>query len=174
MARPPAKVKPKRRRIIVALDASAPARAALQAAAELAARREAELLALFVEDMALLHLAALPFAREIGFPSAASRALDVSAMERLLRLHAEEARRVLVSVAERTPLKWTLEIARGPQPADLQAAASEAELIVAALFGPGPAAMEVERICRECAADLLSARSVRELAALLEELRRRS
>ena len=54
------------RRIVVGLDAGPRDRAALEAAAQLAARMQAELVGLFVEDIDLLHLAGLPFAREVG------------------------------------------------------------------------------------------------------------
>ncbi|MGB7837261.1 MAG: universal stress protein, partial [Terrimicrobiaceae bacterium] len=58
------------RRILVALDASAHSRAALEAACELALGLDAELSGLFVEDINLLRLAQLPFASEISYPSA--------------------------------------------------------------------------------------------------------
>ena len=64
------------RRILVALDASRHSLAALEAAAELAARLKAELVGLFVEDIDLLRLAGLPFAREIRYPSAIIQQLD--------------------------------------------------------------------------------------------------
>ena len=171
MARPPAKVKA--RRIVVALDGAAPGTAALEAAAALAARLRAELVIVFVEDVDLLHLAALPFAREIGFPSAASRELDVAAMERLLRLRAEEARSLVAALAERTPLTWSFEVTRGPLTEALLAAAAEAELVVAALAGSERAALQLAAICEASAtANLLRARTMRELDALLRELRR--
>ncbi|WP_054774730.1 hypothetical protein [Methylogaea oryzae] len=53
-------------RILVALDATRHNPAALEAATLLAARTRAELLALFVEDLGLFHLAQLPFAMETG------------------------------------------------------------------------------------------------------------
>ena len=48
-------------RILVAVDASPPSFAALEAAVELAATLGAELIVLFVEDIALLRLAESPF-----------------------------------------------------------------------------------------------------------------
>ena len=57
------------KRILVALDASAANRTALQTAALLASELQAELQALFVEDINLLRLAELPFAREVVFGS---------------------------------------------------------------------------------------------------------
>lgn len=75
-------------RIIVLLDSSRAARAALAAAAELAARREARLLGLFVEDTDLLRSASLPFGREIGFTSGRIRPISTTDMERRLRQQA--------------------------------------------------------------------------------------
>jgi len=163
-----------RRRIVVAIDTGPPGKAALRAAAELAARLQAELLALYVEDVDLLNLAALPFAREIGFPSAAHRELDVEAVERLLRLHAEEARRTVEEFAARTPLKWSFQVTRGEFAEELLAAAAEADLVVAALAGSERAARQLAECCRDsAAADFVSARTLRELDALLRNLRLR-
>ncbi|MBK7177644.1 MAG: universal stress protein [Chloroflexi bacterium] len=55
-------------RILVALDASPHSLAALEAAIDLAERLDAELQGLFVEDINLLRLAQLPFARELRYP----------------------------------------------------------------------------------------------------------
>ena len=55
------------RRIMVALDGSAHASGAPEAAAALAARLHAELEGVFVQDIDLARLAALPIGREIQF-----------------------------------------------------------------------------------------------------------
>ena len=65
------------RRIVVAMDM--PGAIAVTTAVELARTLEAELLGLFVEDVQLFDLAALPFAGEVGFPSATCRVLTCSA-----------------------------------------------------------------------------------------------
>jgi nucleotide-binding universal stress UspA family protein len=118
------------RRIVVGLDAGPRGRAALEAAAQLAARMQAELVGLFVEDIDLLHLAGLPFAREVGYPSAALRRLDVAAMERALRATALEVQRTLAAVAGRAPLSWSFRIARGAVRTELRAAAAEGDIVV--------------------------------------------
>jgi nucleotide-binding universal stress UspA family protein len=83
------------RRIVVAADASAPGRAALDAAIRLAQRLEAELEGLYLEDVNLKRLAALPIAREFQFGgvgrSAASVADDLRAEAMRLRRAFEEA-----------------------------------------------------------------------------------
>ena len=117
------------RRILVALDASPHSLAALEAASEMAARTEAELLGLFVEDINLLRLAGLPFAREVGFPSAISRELDIVAMERALKVVAARARQAITTAAERARIRWSFRVARGSVVTELLSAALEADLL---------------------------------------------
>jgi hypothetical protein len=128
------KAKLTRGRILVRLEGAPPARAAMEAAAGIAARLEAELVGLFVEDIELLHWAGLPFTREVGLASARSRPLDVKAMERTLRSLANESREALAEIAARTPLRWSFRVARGSLP-ELLAAAAEADLLVARAGG---------------------------------------
>lgn len=123
------------RRIVVSMESTPQDRAALEAAADIAARLHAELVGLFIEDIDLLHFAGLPFAREVGFPSATRRPLDVSAMERSLRSLAEESRRALAEIAARMPLRWSFRVARGSSSMELLAAAGEADLLVARADG---------------------------------------
>jgi len=123
-----------RGRILVRLEAAPPARVTMEAAAGIAAHLEAELVGLFVEEIELLHWAALPFTREVGLASARSRPLDVKAMERTLRSLANESREALAEVAARTSLRWSFKVARGSMP-ELLAAAAEADLLVARAAG---------------------------------------
>lgn len=128
------------RRVIVGLDAAAPmTRAAIETAARLAGRMEAELVGLFVENVELIHLAALPFTREVGFPSAASREIDVERMERHLRSVAAQARRMLESAAADPPLRWSFRVTRGALTSELIAALAEADLVLACAGAPGRA-----------------------------------
>jgi hypothetical protein len=120
------------RRIVVAVEGGRRGRAALEAAATLAARMHAELLGMFVEDVNLLHLAGLPFAREVGAASVTRRALDVAGMERSLRALASEAQRTLETLAARAPVPWSFRVARGSLMAELLAAAGEGDLLVGA------------------------------------------
>ena len=118
--------------MIVGLEALPRSRAALRAAAEIAARTEVELLALFVEDINLLQWAGLPFAREVGYASAVSRAPDPVALERRLRALAQETERALAALAQGTPLRWSYQVARGALMTELLAAAAETDLVVSA------------------------------------------
>ncbi|MEX2647431.1 MAG: universal stress protein, partial [Alphaproteobacteria bacterium] len=117
------------RRILVALDASASSLAALEAAAEMAARLHAELAGLFVEEDDLLRLAALPFARAYSTDAADLARLDVEAMRRALRVQAERARRALEDAAMRHRLPWSFRVAQGAVAAALAEAARECDLL---------------------------------------------
>jgi nucleotide-binding universal stress UspA family protein len=123
------------RRILIALDASAPSIAALEAAATLAERIDAELLGVFIEDVNLVHLAGLPFAAEIGMLSARARPLAPEEMERLLRLQRRRAEQALVHVAQRLSLRWSFRVARGQVVPELLAAAIEADLMALGATG---------------------------------------
>jgi len=123
------------RRILVALDASSASIAALEGAADLAARLDAELSGLFVEDEDLLRLAGLPFAAEVEIHSATSRPLTAEAMEQSLRAQARRAESALSGVAERHGVRWDFRVVRGAVTTEVLAAMEEADF--AALGGIG-------------------------------------
>lgn len=116
-------------RILVALDASAHSLAALEAAARLAAVMHAELVGLFVEDVNLLRLAALPFTRELRWSSSTRRSLDEERMERELRLIASQARRALALAAEEAETEWKFRVVRGVVAEEILSAAMEVDLL---------------------------------------------
>lgn len=119
------------RRIVVALDSSAHGRAAMTAAAEMAERLGAELVALFVEDLELLHVAGLPFARELG-ADAALRPLERARIERRLREQARLAREACERVVAERSVRTRFEVVRGSVAREILAAAQSqgAELVV--------------------------------------------
>jgi len=118
------------RRILVALDASPHSIAALEAAVELAARFRAELLGLFVEDINLLRLAKMPFARELGLFSASRRPLDTQEVERQLRAQTARIRKLLATLGERAQISWSFRVARGRIVSEVLTAAAEADLVL--------------------------------------------
>jgi nucleotide-binding universal stress UspA family protein len=122
-------LEPTIRRILVALDASRHSLAALEAASELADALKAELVGIFVEDVNLLYLAGLPFAREVRYLSGADRPLDSPSMERELRIQAEQARQTLAGVAGRRQIRWSFRVVRGQVTTELLTAAQEADLL---------------------------------------------
>jgi nucleotide-binding universal stress UspA family protein len=117
-------------RIVVAVDASPHSLAALEAAVDLAARFEAELVGIFVEDENLLRLADLPFVHEIGIFSARRRRLDIKEMERQLRVQRRRVRRIFTLTTERASVRRTFRAVRGTVLSEVLAAASEADVLV--------------------------------------------
>ncbi|MBZ5703593.1 MAG: universal stress protein [Acidobacteriia bacterium] len=117
------------RRILVALDASPHSLTALRAAVELAARMEAELLGLFVEDVHLLRLAESPLAREVQYLTARQAPLDRARMEQQLRAQAEQARKALAAAAEGARVEWSFRIVRGQVSVEVLAAAAGMDLL---------------------------------------------
>ena len=81
------------RRIVLALDSTADTSATLRAAAELAARLDASLTAIFVVDENLYRSAALPFVHRLHRASTHWEAFDTTAMEQALQRRADIARR---------------------------------------------------------------------------------
>lgn len=120
------------RRVVVALDASPASRAVLDAAAALAARHRAELVGLFIEDLNLLNMSALPFTRVAG-AGPLSSGVDRATVERLLRRASEEMRATLARLAERAPVPWSFRVVRELTARALTGAAGEAgDLLVVA------------------------------------------
>lgn len=117
-------------RILLAFDISPRSRAALEAAAALASVLDAELAGLFVEDVDLLHLSGLPFARELGLLTRDIRPMALHEMERALQREACEAQRQLAEAAGRLHLRWSFDVARGRVVSELLARASQFDLIV--------------------------------------------
>lgn len=110
----------------------------MEAAAELAAGFEAELLGIFVEDVNLLRVAQLPSAREVLSGSAVSRALNTAILERSLRVQGEEVGKALASAAARKKVRWSFRVARGQVARELLSAAAEADMIVLGKAGRSP------------------------------------
>lgn len=133
------------RRIVVGLDTAAHSRSALAAAAALAGELDAELEALFGESEEMHRLARLPFAREMGFPSAAMRPLDTAGLERTLEAHAREARRALTALAEPRSLRWSFRIARGTVADEMLAASGNADLAVVGVARCSPGDLRLAR-----------------------------
>ena len=117
------------RRILVALDASRHSLAALEAAADLASRLQAELRGLYVEDINLLRIARSPVAREVQYPFITNARLDQHKMERQLHAQAAQARRALAETSEARKIKWSFRTVRGEVAAEVLAAAAEVDML---------------------------------------------
>lgn len=129
------------RRILLALDTATHDLAAFEAATALAAHLDAELHALFVEDINLLRLAALPFARETRLISATTRRLQNPDMEHALRAEATRAQATLATVATRLHVRWSFQVTRGQVAAQVRAAALETDLVAFIFSGGAPAGL---------------------------------
>lgn len=123
------------RRVLLALDAVAQDAEAFEAASMLAARLGAELEALFVEDVDLARLAALPFARELGLSSASRRPLQHVDVERVWRVEALRARTALSQAAARHRVRWSFRVVRGQAGAALVQRAARSDLVAVTLGG---------------------------------------
>ncbi|MHB0974241.1 MAG: hypothetical protein ACYC0P_08355 [Thiobacillus sp.] len=117
-------------RIWVALDESPRSAAALTAAATLAEELDAELAGLFVEDIDVQHLSALPFAREFSLLTGAGRPLSQSDLERTWRHQATTLQRQLAEAAGRQRLRWSFRVARGRMSAEVGILAQSFDLVV--------------------------------------------
>ena len=126
------------RRIIVALDGSAHASGAPETAAALAARLHAELEGVFVQDIDLARLAALPIGREIQFLTGRGR--DFTADE--LDAHNLEqeacARQAIAAAAARARVGYAFRVARGQVRAEVLSAAGRADLLIVGIGSASP------------------------------------
>jgi hypothetical protein len=122
------------RRVVACFAPGSVARPELAAA--LAREMQAEFLGLFIEDVELLRFAALPFAREIGFPSAALRALDLAGLERQLRAQARALERALEAVLGSSAAAWSFRVERATPASAVEAALAEGHA-PALLIPPG-------------------------------------
>jgi nucleotide-binding universal stress UspA family protein len=122
------------RRIVVGLDASNHSHAALAAAVALAGRLHSELEGIFVEDVNLLRLAELPFAREVRFGQTA-RPVQGEEVLRGLRARAAVLRRELAEVAQQNKVSSTFRVVRGAVAGELIAAALEADVLALGRMG---------------------------------------
>ena len=151
------------RRIVVMQQTWHAGDALLRASAGAATRMNTELTGLFIEDINLLNLAGMPFASEVCFPSATRREMDVSRLENSLRALAGEAQRALEAIARSTDLRSSFRVARGHLLAELLAAASATDVVVAGALSRISPLPELSVVC-------LAGVSRARIAALIEEL----
>jgi len=120
-------------RVIVPLDAAAENRAAIEMAARVAARAQAALHGIFIEDEELLYVAALPFTRQLA-PGAGLQPFTTEDTELYLKAAAVRTRRELISAAQRHRVEASFEVMRG-RPETALSGLSERDLVVAGALG---------------------------------------
>jgi hypothetical protein len=123
------------RRVLLALDAAADARTAIDIAVRFAARAGVRLHAVFVEDEELLNLASSPIAREVvaGMRGGGLSSGDV---ELHLRAAASRAQQEVLGAARLHALEHSFEIVRGGAEAALSVASAGDLVVAAALARP--------------------------------------
>jgi K+-sensing histidine kinase KdpD len=120
------------RSILVALDDACSDHETMETAAHLAADLHAELQGLYIEDVNVLRMAALPFTEEITTASGLARPIDAESMERAMQNKAEHVRRLMERTAARAQIRCSFSVARGRVTQRALLATSEADLV---LFG---------------------------------------
>jgi nucleotide-binding universal stress UspA family protein len=139
-------------RVLLTFQTAEAAPDLLSTAVALARSLPAQLSGLFIEDIDLLRLAALPFTREVGGASGTVRAIDLPEVERTLKRQAEHARQSLANVAQKLQLPWSFEVTRGTLLDEVLAAAAADFVVtgrarsVARSIGPGSMAASGEQL----------------------------
>lgn len=123
------------RRVLVALDDSAPSRAALIEAAALARGLHAELSAAFVLEAEVLRVADLPCVRETCFTTGLHRPLSRAALEFALRSQAARARAALEEAARRHGVTGSFALVEGQVVPALLAASADADVLALGIRG---------------------------------------
>lgn len=138
------------RRILAAVKTTSTSSTVVETAALLAREFGAELDSVFVEDINLLRLAGLPFAREMTWSSAMELHLDYARMERTLRGNAAHVRQTVVNVTTQLKLHGSLRILRGQVARELLDAAQDVDLIILGK-GRGTGGEHIGTIARQVA-----------------------
>jgi len=117
-------------RVIAALDAACHDGHLLPAAADLAARFEAEIAGLFIEDENLLRLWASPAARHVILGPAAREVPSAEQIQAELRALAAQAEAALAAAAARHGVPWSFRVVRGRPQAELHEGTRTRDLVV--------------------------------------------
>jgi K+-sensing histidine kinase KdpD len=117
-------------RVTVVIDASRGSLDALKTAADIAARVQAHLMALFIEDINLFSLAELPFARELDRTSGTTRPLDRHAVTRALQADAKRIRQLLQTESEHRQITTSMKVVRGHYVSAAMEAAEETDVVI--------------------------------------------
>ena len=122
-------------RVLVSCDTSPLGTTALDAAAALARGLDAELKGIFVEDINLFRMAALPFTRDVASATALASRLQAGELQRVLKQQAQSVRKVLAEVATARSLPWSFQVVRGMPLGSVLEAMKELDVAVFGLAG---------------------------------------
>lgn len=123
------------RRILVALDASSNSREALTVAAGLARTLHSEIAGLFIEDINLVRLSELPFAREVIFAESTLRNIESEGLQRRLKTRAAILRRELNELASEYKLTGTFQVVQGSVNREILSAALKTDMLAVGRLG---------------------------------------
>lgn len=101
-------------RVVIACDPVGENAAGIAVAARLAASLDAALRGVFVEDEALLNVAAMPFTRHIGAGGESFGSIDERAVLQQFAAHAARLRTMMETAARAQSIGWTFDVVRGP------------------------------------------------------------
>jgi nucleotide-binding universal stress UspA family protein len=118
------------KRILVGVDASQANRSLVQAANMLASKLDAELQALFVEDINLLQLAQLPLAREMTYGSTRTKQISPPELEKQLKAQVARIRQFVEDAARLSNTKVSFNVTRGQVETELCSAAKGSDLLI--------------------------------------------
>jgi nucleotide-binding universal stress UspA family protein len=122
-------------RVLVLLDGSRLSLDALEAAADIAHARGAEVLGIFVEEVNLLRSAGYGWSREVGASSGQARPLDAARVQARMQALAEQARRSLSQAMARRGIPQVLKLCRGQVVSEVLNLASPGDLLVLGRVG---------------------------------------
>lgn len=122
-------------RVLVLLDGSRPSFAALEAAAEIAQSRGAEVLGIYVEEINLLRTAGYAFALEVGASSGQARPLDTGRIEARMQSLADQCRQGLEQAMTQRGIRQALKRCRGQVVSEVLSLAQPDDLLILGRVG---------------------------------------
>ncbi|MCU0840422.1 MAG: hypothetical protein MUC79_01720 [Thiobacillaceae bacterium] len=128
------------RRILVALSGAGEELGWIEAAADLAVSLEAELAALFVEDVDLLRASRLPSMREMGRQSAQLRDMQSARLEQSLRAVARRFEEAMQRAAQVRTLRCSFQVVQGKPLAAVLSRAGNLDVVLVGRRAAPPAA----------------------------------
>jgi len=125
-------------KILVSLDSSKHSFAALQAALTLAHHYNATIKGVFVEDIALLNLAEMPFHQEVGEYSASIREISFDGISRGIFVQSKWVIRTFQKLINRTDLQSNFVVRRGKVSEIISRESEECDLLILGKSGTNP------------------------------------